>query len=452
MTEKVDRRNYLKYAAAGIVVVAGGAAGVYYATRPPVGPTETSTEAREARGIFEVSPISDELEKLVPNFERETGIRFIWESYSYEAYIEKEMTDFAAGTGIYDVVQAAAPRFFGYAKNNYLRPLDDYVNDPAITPPDYDWQDLIPGIMNRGVVDGKRYAVPAFHYINYLSYRNDLLEDTANLNAFEARYGYEYSVPPRDLAEYKDVVEFFHDPPNRYGTTICAKRGFAAVADWLVLLAANGGEIVDSGGTPQMNSQAAIDSVRDFVWLVKHSPPGAVEWEWDGNCQAMGSGNVAISIQWADHGVFFETDPASNVAGKIGYDAFPSKQAGKKVALWDGSLLGISRNSKHPREAYEFIKWVLSKNTQLEWARLGSTPTRLSVFNDPELRQTWPFYQAIETSMAEGVVFTHPRLAEVPEIEDIIALHLSKATVGESTPEEACAAAQVEIEALLKTS
>jgi len=453
MGEKVDRRGYMKYAGAAIVVVAGGAAGAYYATRPTAGPTETATTKveRSARGIFEVTPISDELQKLVPNFEQETGIKFTWESYSYEGYIEKEMTDFAAGTGIYDVVQAAAPRFFGYAKNGYLRPIDEYVNDTTITPPEYEWNDLIQGILNRGVVDGVRYAIPAFHYVNYLSYNKDLLEDPASMSAFKDKYDYEYSVPPKNLAEYKDVVAFFHNPPTRYGTTICAKRGFAAVADWLVLLAANGGEIVDSQGNPQMDSKAAVDAVSDFVWIVKHSPPGAVEWEWDGNAHAMGSGDVAISIQWADHGVFFETDPASKVAGKIGYDAFPSIETGKKVALWDGSLLGVSAKSKNPLEAYEFIKWVLSKNTQLEWAKLGSTPTRISVFGDPELRQQWPFYQAIENSMAEGVVFTHPRLTVVPEIEDIIALHLSKATVGEVTPEEACAGAQSEIATLLES-
>ena len=41
MGEKVTRRGYMKYAAAGIVVVAGGAAGAYYATLP--GPTPTTT-------------------------------------------------------------------------------------------------------------------------------------------------------------------------------------------------------------------------------------------------------------------------------------------------------------------------------------------------------------------------------------------------------------------------
>ena len=44
MTEKVDRRGYMKYAGAAIVVVAGGAAGAYYATRPGTpASTETST-------------------------------------------------------------------------------------------------------------------------------------------------------------------------------------------------------------------------------------------------------------------------------------------------------------------------------------------------------------------------------------------------------------------------
>ena len=32
--EKVSRRSYVKYAAAGVIVVAGAGAGAYYATRP----------------------------------------------------------------------------------------------------------------------------------------------------------------------------------------------------------------------------------------------------------------------------------------------------------------------------------------------------------------------------------------------------------------------------------
>ena len=40
--KKIDRRGYMKYAAAGIVVVAGAGAGVYYATRPTTPPTTTA--------------------------------------------------------------------------------------------------------------------------------------------------------------------------------------------------------------------------------------------------------------------------------------------------------------------------------------------------------------------------------------------------------------------------
>ena len=48
MTEKVSRRNYVKYAGAGIVVVAGAAAGAYYATKPS-GQTETDTKSEMQR-------------------------------------------------------------------------------------------------------------------------------------------------------------------------------------------------------------------------------------------------------------------------------------------------------------------------------------------------------------------------------------------------------------------
>jgi hypothetical protein len=41
--ETVSRRNYMKYAGAGIVIVGAAAAGAYYGTMPK-GPTETGTE------------------------------------------------------------------------------------------------------------------------------------------------------------------------------------------------------------------------------------------------------------------------------------------------------------------------------------------------------------------------------------------------------------------------
>jgi basic membrane lipoprotein Med (substrate-binding protein (PBP1-ABC) superfamily) len=53
MTEKkVDRRGYMKYAGAAIVVVAGGAAGAYYASRPG---TPTSTETSTAAATSEAT-------------------------------------------------------------------------------------------------------------------------------------------------------------------------------------------------------------------------------------------------------------------------------------------------------------------------------------------------------------------------------------------------------------
>ena len=41
--KKVSRRRFVKYAVGGVVVLAGAAAGVYYASRPTPAPTETTT-------------------------------------------------------------------------------------------------------------------------------------------------------------------------------------------------------------------------------------------------------------------------------------------------------------------------------------------------------------------------------------------------------------------------
>jgi len=57
MSEKVTRRGYVKYAAAGVVVVAGAAAGAYYATKPGPTPTTSEIETTEAKTSLKMAMI-----------------------------------------------------------------------------------------------------------------------------------------------------------------------------------------------------------------------------------------------------------------------------------------------------------------------------------------------------------------------------------------------------------
>jgi cellobiose transport system substrate-binding protein len=51
---------------------------------------------------------------------------------------------------------------------------------------------------------------------------------------------------------------------------------------------------------------------------------------------------------------------------------------------WGGSFLTIPKASKHPKEAFELIKYLLSPKTQLEmFKKSGNFPSTPSIYNDP---------------------------------------------------------------------
>lgn len=64
--------------------------------------------------------------------------------------------------------------------------------------------------------------------------------------------------------------------------------------------------------------------------------------------------------------------------------AGPSKQA----TIVGGEYLAIFKQSKHPKEAWEFIKWIISPEAQAQWAMSsGYLPIRRAVAKIPEFQK-----------------------------------------------------------------
>ncbi len=99
MTEKtVSRRGYVKYAAAGLVVVAGAAAGVYYSSKP--GTSETSTTTSQAPVTLRIGHLVGDIHHiglfvaLSKGFFEEEGITPVRQEYASGPL---EMMAFSAG-------------------------------------------------------------------------------------------------------------------------------------------------------------------------------------------------------------------------------------------------------------------------------------------------------------------------------------------------------------------
>lgn len=116
--------------------------------------------------------------------------------------------------------------------------------------------------------------------------------------------------------------------------------------------------------------------------------------------------------------------------------AGPAKQA----TIVGGEYLAIFKQSKHPKEAWEFIKWIISPEAQAKWSMTsGYLPIRRDVANIPEFQEYLkqnPNFKVFVDQMEYGK-------AELPidfgamEITRHIGEAIEAVTIGSDSPETA---------------
>ena len=102
-------------------------------------------------------------------FEALTGITVEYSSTPESNYFDKLNISLSSRSGTPDVYMTGAYQVWEYAPADYMEPLDDYINNPALTAPDYNYDDFIPGVVGalkwdlvpgHKVGEGSQWALP----------------------------------------------------------------------------------------------------------------------------------------------------------------------------------------------------------------------------------------------------------------------------------------------------
>ncbi len=128
--------------------------------------------------------------------------------------------------------------------------------------------------------------------------------------------------------------------------------------------------------------------------------------------------------------------------------AGPDKQA----TIGGGEYLAVFKQSKHPDEAWTFIKWMIQPEIQAFWSmESGYLPVRASVLDVPEYQQYLtenPGLRAFVEQMAHTQT-QRPIDYHQLEIQRALAQAIERSTVGGADPRAALAAAAAEANRLL---
>ena len=380
--------------------------------------------------------------KLLPDFEKATGIKVNYEIVPYENTRQKEVLNFN-GQGDLSIALVDLVWIGEFAENGWIAPIDKFTSDAAITDPNLNLKGFFPLLLDAfGTWGGKVYGLPFDNYSGLLFYNKCELKAAG------------FDKPPATWAELKDVYapKLTDKAKNQYGYALQSLRGETQSADsFMRMLWPQGGSLLDKtfhSNLLSKESQAGLAFRQD---LMKYMPPGVVSWDHAEAVNGFAQGQVAMITEWS---AFYPTltDPKTSKIGDcLGVAPEPAGPAGRLPALGGFSLAVASgAPEKEQKAAWIFIQWATSDAIAKDYVEAGGVSGRTGIYEDPAIKAKYSFVEPMVASWQKGVPEFRPRFPAWPAISEVVAEFGSKIMLGEVSVEQGSKEIGTRMEAILK--
>lgn len=317
------------------------------------------------------------------------------------------------------------------ANSGALMPLDSLIEASGV-----DIADFYPALLDVNTYGDQLYGLPVSTNNLELFINNDL---------FEAA-GLDPTTPPTTWAELMDAATTCAQPDKGVvGMELYTLPGEGLTWQFQVYLWQAGGDfLTDDLSAAAFNSEAGLKALNYWLDLIKSDAYMLSDWGLFGqgqSCMVM-DGTWMVSI-WADSAPF-----AWSTA------AMPYPEDGEPATNMGGEHIFIMSDDEAKQQAaWDFINWFTSPDIQKEWdIATGFMPIRDAVANDADY-QTW--VEETEPRLKPFVAmqqYAHnrPPVEVYSELSDVFSSMMEQALYEQMSPEEALAAAEISVNALLR--
>jgi multiple sugar transport system substrate-binding protein len=373
---------------------------------------------------------------------------------------EQFVAEFQDRTGI-EVEIARQPANTGQRRQELIVALDSGQRNPDVFLMDVAWVGLFaaagwlepltgvdrtpffPGILDTvDVRDGELLALPVYVDGGVLYYRRDLLEE------------YGIAAPPETLDQLRRTARRVEDRqrprrPDFYGFVWQGAQYEGLVCVFLELAGAEGG-FTRRDGRLLVDTEANVRALRAMREMIADgiSPPSTfTEMREEQARTWFQQGNALYERNWP-YAWALHQGSDSPVRGLVGVTAVPALNADDRVSTLGGWHAAVSIHSDRKADARRLVEFITSYEIQKRMVTtLGWNPGRRDLYDDPDVL-------ALAPQLAElAPIFRHARPRPVepyyPQLSRILQRRLNAALAGSIAPENALAAAQREIDALL---
>jgi len=270
-----------------------------------------------------------------------------------------------------------------------------------------------PVVVGSYTVGNRLVAMPHHAYVGVLFYRADLLH----------RYG--FSRPPATWDELEKMAariqagERAKGEKDFWGYVWEGAEGEDLTCgglEWQV--SEGGGRIIEDDRTVSVSNPRAIRCwQRAARWVGSISPPGVVAYgKWDAE-NVWSSGKAAFLRSWASDFSIINVQTPPLHASQFGITGMPGGSAGRVGAL-GGNALAVPRNSAHPKEALEMIRYLGQRDVELKRAREPLEPSKqMELFELPNILAPYP--KLSKSGLPGGRVVARPSIVAGLKYEDV---------------------------------
>ncbi|MEM7527830.1 MAG: extracellular solute-binding protein [Pseudomonadota bacterium] len=358
-------------------------------------------------------PYTDAMIANLDNFKALTGMEVTYDVFPEDVYFDKVTAALSSRSSEYDAFMTGAYMTWTYGPAGWIVDHNEWIQDPAKTNPNYNWDDMLEGVRKScawngrpggalGSDDAFQWCIPWGYEQNNLAYNASMLDEAG------------VAVPTNidELTEAAAKLQAANE--GVYGIGVRGSRSWATIHPGFLSGYANFGEkdlnLADDGKlSAAMNTAGSKEFHAKWVKMIQDS--GATDWSshtWYQVGTDLGAGKSAM-IYDADILGYFMNGGGNAMAGKLAYAPFAANPAASAPTpnIWIWSL-SMSKFSKDLDATWNFMQWAsgpehgLFGATQMDFVN----PVRQSVWSDAGFRKrlsdSYPGYVEMHDVSAPG--------------------------------------------------
>jgi multiple sugar transport system substrate-binding protein len=385
--------------------------------------------AETLRMAIHDSPWWPAYEKVIEEYERQTGNTVEIFQYPHATLYEKQVASARQGTDLFDIVHfddAWAPFFMG---GGYLAPVEEidrgFELDPNII--EYGWSGRWSDEADYTTEDGTLYGIPVNGNIQLFFYNGDAYAE-AGLSA------------PETWEEVRHAAETLHSR-SLFGYATITVADIQAVYFWMPILRSFGGGVFADPPNDWTVTVSDCNSLASLEWILgmrEFSPPGIGNTGQQDVLSYLSNGQLAQAVNVSAVFPFMDDPNFAAFPGLIEFAPVPAhSETGERSSTIGNWVAGIPKTSPNKELALDFLRFITSKEMQVLTGEFGGVPVRIDAYEELAAREDheFRFFRAYLDTFEYAE--SRPRIEQWPEIVSALGANFQKAMVNELSAQEA---------------